>query len=80
VGIHAEQDFFGLARLDAGDVGTPDQMERTIAQTHIVKRSSRARGPLPSRICCRKEGLPEYEAVDSGSEGQIGMYLLVAYR
>jgi hypothetical protein len=39
VSTHPEENFFGLVRMDAHDVNTADEMERTIAHTHIVKEA-----------------------------------------
>jgi hypothetical protein len=38
------ESFFGLVRMDAHDINTPNEMERTIAHTDIVKEAQRDLG------------------------------------
>jgi hypothetical protein len=44
VGTHPEETFFGTVRMDAHDVNTPDEMERSIAHTDIVTDAYRDLG------------------------------------
>jgi hypothetical protein len=44
VSTHPLTNFFGLVRKDANDINTPDEMEKTIAHTDIVKEAHRDLG------------------------------------
>jgi hypothetical protein len=44
VSTHPAETFFGLVRMDAHDVNTPDEMERSIAHTDIVSDAYRDLG------------------------------------
>jgi hypothetical protein len=44
VGTHPAETFFGTVRMDAHDVNTPDEMERSIAHTDIVTDAYRDLG------------------------------------
>jgi hypothetical protein len=53
VSTHPLENFFGLVRKDANDINTPDEMERTIAHTDIVKEAHRDLGieePVRKRV------------------------------